>query len=238
MSPKMNVAGAAGILAGIGLAVESTLFMSSGWTPGMFGDPFAAIAFLQEQGAHLRAAVFAGALNLVFMTVFIAGIAAMLRPSAPSRASATLYFGLIGIAAHGLVPLGLWLGVPLFVDLAGSDPDLAASAWAGFHAFLEAAGGVGQLFAGASLLAAGWAVAAKRVLPASLGWVGIVAGTASVFGVLATATPLAGLATVVYLPGLLLLVVFRVWGGSALRRKDEPSASRAEHPGRISNAST
>jgi hypothetical protein len=63
MTPSQRIAGLGGILAGIGLAVEGTLWVTSGWTAETFRDSATALAFPQDNGTHLRAAV-AGAVNL------------------------------------------------------------------------------------------------------------------------------------------------------------------------------
>ncbi len=228
LHPK--VVGISGILAGVGLAVEGALFMTSGWTADTFGDPQAAVAFLRDNGTHLRAAVFAGAINLVFATVFIIGLAARLQATTPTRAAATLYFGIIGIAGHSLIPLGLWLGVPMFVHLATNDPQAAAYAWSGYVVSQAAAGAVGSLFLGLSALAAGWAIASRKAMPVLLGWVGIIMGSASALTVLAADTPLASLAAAAFLPSLTLAIIFRVWAGIELwkggRRTAEVSSTK------------
>lgn len=236
MNLKSQIAGLAGILAGIGLAVELALFMTSGWTPETFGDPAAALAFLQGSGTHLRAAALVGAINLVFTTVLVAGLAARLQATTPTRAAATLYFGLIGIGAHGLVPLGLWLGVPMFVELAYRDQQAAANAWGGFAAFLSGAGGLGYLFLGLSMLATGWAAVSEKALPVFLGWVGLVAGAASVVNVLAAETPVDALASAAFLPALLFSIVFRVWAGYELwKGETQPAPARRTWEGTIRN---
>jgi Domain of unknown function (DUF4386) len=216
MTPRPRIAGLSGILAGVGLAVEGALWATSGWTADTFGDSATALAFLQDNGTHLRAAVFAGAINLVLATLFTVGLAGALAATAPTLATATLYFGIIGIAGHGLVPLGLWLGVPAFVDLAASDPAAAAAAWSGYAVFQAAAGAVGALFLGLSTLAAGWAIVSHRGLPVVLGWLGVLAGAASAATVVAAETPLAFLAAGAYLPSLTLAIVFRIWAGIGL----------------------
>jgi hypothetical protein len=234
MTPSPRIAGLSGILAGVGLAVEGTLWATSGWTVETFRDSATALAFLQDNGTHLRAAVFAG----VFATVFIVGLAARLGPTAPTRAAATLSFGIIGIAAHSLVPLGLWLGVPSFVDLAASDPDAAAAAWSGYAAFQAGAGAVGALFLGLSTLAAGWAIISHPGLPALLGGLGVLAGAASAVTVLASETPLAVLAAGAYLPSLTLLIVFRSWAGVELWKGGKRPASEPGRPGGQTTAPT
>lgn len=39
MFPRARAAGVAGIVAGIGLAIEFALFMASGWSPEVFTEP-------------------------------------------------------------------------------------------------------------------------------------------------------------------------------------------------------
>lgn len=125
MNPRPRVTGLAGILAGIALAAELTFFMTCGWSPEKFTDPAAALALLRDGGMHLRVAGAFGAIGLVLTTALVAGLAVKLRAKTPTRAAATLYFGIIGITGHELVPLALWVGVPSFVALAGRDQQAA-----------------------------------------------------------------------------------------------------------------
>jgi hypothetical protein len=74
-----KAAGIAGILAGAGLLIEFVFFMASGWQPDVFADPAVALAFLEERGGYMRAAGLAGAVNLCFATIFVAGLAARLQ---------------------------------------------------------------------------------------------------------------------------------------------------------------
>jgi hypothetical protein len=231
MTPRGRIAGLSGILAGVGLAVEGALWATSGWTADTFGDSATALAFLRDHGSHLRAAVLAGAINLVLVTVFTVGLAARLATTAPTRAAATLYLGIIGIAGHSLVPLGLWLGVPTFVELAVGDPSAAAAAWSGYASFQTAAGAVGALFLGLSTLAAGWAIISLRALPVLLGWLGVLTGAASAVTVLTAETPLAFLAAGAYLPSLTLAIVFRVWAGIGLWKGEVQPAVEQGRPG-------
>ena len=52
---------------------------------------------------------------------------------APTLAVATLYFGIIGITTHLLVPMAHWYSVPTFLDAAVRDPSAARSAWTAFY---------------------------------------------------------------------------------------------------------
>jgi Domain of unknown function (DUF4386) len=219
--PSTKVTGWSGILAGIGLAVEAALWTASGWQPETFADPAAALTFLTEGGTTLRWAVLSGFINLVFFVLFVAGLAARLQAGTPSLASATLWFGMIGITLHLLVPLAHWYGVPAFLEAADSDLQAAESAWLAFVAVgHDAAGGAGKLFMGLSMVTAGWAMVAHRVLPVLLGWLALVTGTATVLTLFAPDTPLSTLAGALFLPALALAIIFRVWAGIALIRPE------------------
>lgn len=218
MFPTQRAAGIAGVVAGVGLLVEGAFWTISGWTPQTWDVPSTALDFLAESGTVLRVGVFAGALNLVFAVLLVAGLADRIRPAAPTSAAGTLYFGVIGIAAHGLVPIALWLGIPMFLDLAARDTALAEGSWGGFAVFLAAAGGLGSLFAGLSTLAVGWAGVTKKALPRLLSWTAVIVGVATVLTVLAAHTPLAPVAGAAYLPSLVLAIVFRIWAGVHLLR--------------------
>ncbi|MFI5898375.1 hypothetical protein ACIA5D_50720 [Actinoplanes sp. NPDC051513] len=217
-TPSRRGAGIAGVLAGAGLAVETAGWSASGWTPQTFTDPATALQFLRDSGGILRVAVFVGAVNLVFTVVLLAGLAGWLRAAAPTRAATTLYCGVVGVAGHALVPLGLWLGAPAFTALAGRDAATAEGAWAGFNAVLAAAGAAGALFLGVAMLAAGSAALTSSAMPTPLGWVAALAGAASILTALAATTPLDSLASAAYLPSLGLAIVFRTWAGIHLWR--------------------
>lgn len=67
--------GIAGIIAGLGLALEFGLFVASGWTPEVFEDSTAALAFLESGETLLRAAAFVGIVNLAATVLFLVGFA-------------------------------------------------------------------------------------------------------------------------------------------------------------------
>src|SRR5262249_48388232 len=74
MDPRLQrSAGIAGVLAGIALAGEFTLFMISGFTPQTFSDAAHALPFLQDHGAYLRAAAVFGAVGVALTTLFLVG---------------------------------------------------------------------------------------------------------------------------------------------------------------------
>ena len=222
--PGAKAAGIAGILAGAGLLTELVFFLASGWQPDVFADPVAALAFLEERGGYMRAAGLAGSINLVFATIFVAGLAARLERAA-TAATATLYLGVIGIAVHALVPIGLWLGAPTFGAMAGHGATVVQPAWAAFAAFMAVAGGVGYLFLGLSMLAAGFGGVSTGALPPALAWLTMLGGAATVAIIVAESTPFGVLAQVAFLPSIALSVVFRVWAGVVLMRSGYPAAT-------------
>lgn len=223
MAPRLRIAGIAGIASGILLVGELTLFMASGWTPEVFADPVAALSFLDASGVQLRWAVALGGLNLVALAIFFAGLAEQLHARTPTRASATLYLGLIGIAGHALVPLALWVGIPAFLELRTLDSAAAHASWGGFNILLDGAQAVGGLFLGLAMTAAGWAMASRGALSKGAGWVGLGAGAATLLGLVTSGTALSGVEMAAFMPSLLLSIVFRIWAGVSLSRSVEDS---------------
>lgn len=238
MNPRSKIAGWCGVLAGAGLAAESALWTISGWSPDTFANPEAALAFLAEGGDVLRWAVACGFVNLVFFVLLVTGLAGRLRATHPTLAAGTLWFGMIGTATHVLVPMSHWYGVPAFLRATAADPAAAEPAWTAFvivgH---EAAGGAGSLFMGMSMLLAGCALVRSRSrgndsMPrgsAALGYLGVLAGTATVLTLLAPDTPLSALAGALFMPSLGLSIVFRIWAGLALVCADRLPDLRAGH---------
>jgi hypothetical protein len=216
-SPR--AAGWCGIVAGVGLAIESALWTASGWDADTFDDPAAALRFLADDGTVLRWAVFAGFVNLVFLVVFTSGLAGRLRAKTATLASATLWFGMIGITTHVLVPMAHWFGVPAFLQAAERDPHAAEAAWTAFVTVgHDAAGGAGALFLGLSMLAVGWAAISAEDLSVRLGWLALLAGAATVLTLFEPETPLSGPAESLFAPSLTLAILFRIWAGITLIR--------------------
>jgi hypothetical protein len=220
MDPRLQrSAGIAGVLAGIALTAEFALFLVSGFAPQTFSDAAQALPFLQDHGAYLRAAAVLGAVGVALTTLLLVGLAARLQARAPMRSAATLYLGLLGNVGDGLVAFSFWLGIPVFVALAARDQAAAMNSWGAFIALTNGFGGLGNFLLGSSLLAAGWAILARRALPAGLGWIGIIAGVATVTRVFAANTPLDALAGAAFFLSLVLTIAFRLWAGVALWRQ-------------------
>lgn len=200
MNPNLRSAGITGILTGIALAGEFVFFMMSGYNSYSFGDPAAALRLLQENGAYIRIAVLFGAAGVALRTLFVSGLAASLYASTPTRAAATLYFGILGSAGHGLVAIGFYIGIPILLALAATDPIAARSAWSTYTIILSGFEGFGNLLISLMLLAASWAIISHQAMPIGLGWTGFFVGLVTLIRVFTTGTPLAGLAFAALFP--------------------------------------
>ena len=225
MNVKPKVSGIAGILTGFGLAGEFLFFMASGYSPEIFSDPIAALAFLRDRGTLLRLAVLFGALSVAARTLFVVGLASRLQAATPSRAAATLYFGLLG-GIGGLVALSFYVGTPMFVELAGRDQMIAANAWSAFIIILSGFEGLGNFMLGLMLLAVGSAIITHKALPVGAGWAALLVGLMTIVRVFSSGTPLAGLAFAVFFPTLILAIVFDIWAGIALWQSESRERSR------------
>src|SRR6266571_5641518 len=160
--PNVRAAGIAGILAGVALAGEFVFFGLSSFNQSTFNDPSTALPFLRDHGVYVRVAVLFGATGIVLTLVFLAGLAAVLREKAPTLSVGTLLFGIVGNVGDGLVALSFWIGIPLFVTLAGRDQSAAQNGWGAFTALTGGYQGFGNLFLGLSLVAAGWAIVTRQ----------------------------------------------------------------------------
>lgn len=217
--PTTRVAGIAGILAGVALAGEFLFFSLSGFAQASFNDPPAAMAFLRDHGPLMRVAVLFGAVGVALTLIFLTGLAERLRTRTPVMSVATLYFGIAGNVGDGLVALSFWIGIPLFVTLAGQDQTAAKGAWGAFTAITGGYQGFGNLFLGLSLLASGAAIVRQRAFPRPIGGIALVAGIASVASVVSVN------AAIGFVVALVLVIVFRVWAGIELYRGETDHTS-------------
>lgn len=206
----------AGILSGVGLAVEAAFFMASGWSAEAFASFDGAATVMAEGGHFLRIAVVSGVFNLALLTLFVAALASYIDRESPALGGAVLYLGLVGIAIHALVPIGFYYAVPAFMDLAGSAE--ADASWIAFRLMLDTAQGAGIFFMGLFMVAAGVAAFSYGRLPTALGIVAALAGVASILGALAAGTLWAPFAGSLMMMSITLSIVFRIWGGIVLRQ--------------------
>src|SRR5579875_368434 len=225
MNPQLKHAGIAGILTGLGLVMEFTFFVLGGYSADTFGNAVAAVASLQQHGdLFLRVAGIFGAGGAFISVIYVADLASKLRSKSPTRAVATLYFGVLGAVGHALVALSLYVGLPLLLTLAAQDSAATAQTWRAFQLVLSGFQAVGNTFLGSMLLVAGWAILSRKALPLGLGIVGILAGVATLLVILTGGTPLAILGYIAYIPTFVLAITFDVWAGVALlRSKGEPA---------------
>ena len=91
-------------------------------------------------------------------------------------------------------------------------------AWAAFATFMAVAGGVGYLFLGLSMVAAGFGGASTKALPPALASLTMAGGAATVTNILAEATPFGMLVPLAFLPSIALSILFRIWAGVVLMR--------------------
>lgn len=211
MVPRMQTAGMAGIAAGVALAIGFILFMTSGLTFEAFADPAQGLKFVTDNAARVRLMTVFFIITIAFAVVFVAGLAAKLRDKTPTRATATLYFGLLGLVGHGLGALLFWSAAPALVARAAADQVAASHAWVAFVATDNAADGFGVLFISLSMLMAGWAALTSKALGTSLAWYGILAGVVGLVNFLVPGNEILGLG------GFVLPIIWLVWAGSALR---------------------
>jgi hypothetical protein len=216
MKPTNQFAGAAGVASAVLLVCETSAFLFSGWSPQRFTDPVQALALLEQGGTALRAAAAFGFVGLAATTFLIVGLAAALHERAPNLATGTLYFGLIGIAGHSLVPLGLWSGIPAFLTMAGQRADTAQHAWFAFAQVSDAAHGIGNLFGGLAMLAAGAAAMVRPRWSIVVGLLGLSAGALTLATLLTVGTAFVTIGGALFMPALALTVLFRLASGLVL----------------------
>jgi hypothetical protein len=217
MNPRLKHAGIAGVLTGLGLALEFTFFPLGGYSPQNFGSAAAALAFLRHQGdLFLRLAVVFGLAGALVRIVYVAGLAAVLREKTPTQAVATLYFGVLGSLGHGLVALTFYIGFPQLVALAAQDHGAAEQTWNAFALMTSGYQALGNALLGFMLVGTGWAIISRKALPVAIGWLGLLAGVVTLVEVFTSGTPLAVLGFLAYLPTFILVIAFDLWVGVTL----------------------
>jgi hypothetical protein len=201
-----------GIIAGVALFILTILFFTSGATSQTFADPASGLAFLRDSGGRLEVIACLAIIAVATAAIFVAGFAAALHERTPTRATATLYFGLGGLAGHTLGAFITFATFPWLVTTAARDQVSAAHAFVAVNGLVMAADGIGNFFVGLSTLFAGWAATTVPAFGAALGWFGVVAGVVSALaGLLPQVAPL-------YMGAFVLPIIWLIWAGSALRR--------------------
>lgn len=211
MYPRQQTAGTMGILGGIAVIILFALFFALGTTPEILGDPAKALPLISQKAGLMRALGIVGAATVALPLIFVAGLAAKLREKAPTRAIATLYFGVIGFAGYSIVTMMYWVTAPAVAAYAAKDQVAASHAWVAINALLPIGDNIGSLFLGLSTLVAGWAIVGTGALSSALGWFGVLAG---ILGILFVFLP--GAQWVLLASGL-TFIIWLLWAGNALR---------------------
>ncbi|HEY6103202.1 MAG TPA: hypothetical protein VI007_08265 [bacterium] len=212
MSPRRQTAGTLGIVAGVALAVLFILYFTSGATPATFNDPAKALEFFRAQSGRNEVIACLAILTVSTAAVFVAGLASALAGRTPTRATATLYFGLGGLAGHALSAFIILAAAPWLVKTAAGDQVAAAHAYVAINGLSMASDSLGNFFVGLSTLFAGWAITATPGFGSALGWFGIVTGIVNaVAGLVMNVSAL-------FLVSFLLPIVWLIWAGNTLRR--------------------
>jgi hypothetical protein len=122
------------------------------------------------------------------------------------------------VSVTAFVASCFYVGFPMLAALAARDLAAATGAWSGFMALTSGFQGFGNFLLALMLLAAGSAIIAHRALPTVLGWIAVVCGVATVVGVFVTGTAFASVGAMLFMPAMILAMVFDIWGGLSLRR--------------------
>jgi len=201
--------GTFGIVSAVVLAVLFIMVLTGGFAPDVAADPAKALAVIRGSAARWTLTGLLGVLGSLFAVIFTVGLYRTFRDKAPTRAYAVLLFGVLGSGGYALASLARWLGG---TQVAGTaDAVAAAHAWVAVNAMATSLNGFGNVFVGATLITAGWAITSTRALSSGVGWLAYLAGIVTALG-LFTST------AVVFLGSFALVVIFLAWAGYELRR--------------------
>lgn len=217
MIPKLKHSGIAGILSGIFLLGELSFFTASGFNSEVFNDPTKAAQFLAESQTLIRIAVSFGIINALVRILFIAGLASKLKTNTKTGGAGVLYFGILGSIGHGLVALSFYIGLPFLENLAVQNHEMFMNTWGAFVAITLGFQGLGGVLSGVFFLISGWGIVKFKIFSKAIGWVGIAAGILSLFMVIASQTPISFIAQMIFMPMLILSIIFYISCGNGLR---------------------
>ncbi len=204
--------GTAGLVTAALLVLLLILIMSTGLDPQAAADPARALSVIAQKRGLWEFTGIVGALSAAFGIVFTIGLFDRLKGRAPTRASAMLYFVIVGLGGYALSSLMQWVGGIQLADYAAKDQVAASHAWIALRAAIGGFNALGDAFAGASLLIAGWVVITTGGLNPTVGWVGVIAGILSVAGTFAP-TSLS-----LFLGSIVFVIIWLAWAGSELRK--------------------
>lgn len=217
-SPASTRAGGIAAHVAAGTFVVGFLIYGTVVAGGDYGDltlaPATHVAFLADHEAILHA--WYVAIYLVFgaaVVVLALAVHDRLRRHASGLVHPATVFGLIWATLMFAVGMSAVVGNAMVVDLAGTDPDVAASLWMTVHLLIEGMGGGVELVGGLWMGLVGLAGLRTHVFPRSLNAIGIAAGIAGV-----ASTTLLASEAVTSAFGLASIVWF-TWMGQHLARR-------------------
>jgi hypothetical protein len=162
----------------------------------------------------------------ILLVVLALALYERLKASSPAMAQTATAIGLIWaglVIAAGM--LGN-VGIGRVVDLYGSDPTQAGSAWLVIETVVLGLGGQNEIAGGLWVLLISWAALRARQLPRALNYLGVVAGAAGVLTVVPAFEVLGAVEVLGLVFGLGLIVWF-VWLGINMLRTSRTPAREA-----------
>lgn len=205
-------AGTSGIVAAVLLLLGFILFLSSGMDPQTAADPAKALPQIEKLGSRWGLTGVAFVLTVAFAALFLAGFFSRVREKVPTRAAATLYFGLIGLSGFALSGMLQWVGGSHLAAYMAKDQVAASHAWVAIYSAVQALEGLGNGFVGASLAIAGWAVLGSGVFPSVLGWIAVVGGVVTFLQVFWPTQ------MILFFGSIILTIVWLAWAGNQLQK--------------------
>lgn len=219
-------------LGGIGALVAAATFVfgfalfATALSDYTTGDPTPAesVAFVADHEGLLY--LWNAVILILFGIVLVPLVLALyerMRPDAPTVAPAAAVFGIIWaglVIAAGMIGN---IGLGTVADLQETDPAHVEGVWSAIDSVQNGLGGGNEIVGGLWVLLVSWAALQTRALPRGLSFLGIAAGAAGIV----TIVPALELVGAIF--GLGLIVWF-VWAGIILLRRDDVGRDRRPEP--------
>jgi hypothetical protein len=161
----------------------------------------------------------------ILLVVLALALHERLKAGSPAMAPTATVIGLIWaglVIAAGMLAN---VGIGRVVDLYGSDPMQAGSAWLVLDTVVLGLGGGNEIAGGMWVLLISWAALRARALPRALNYLGVVAAAAGILTVVPALEVLGAVEALGLVFGLGLIVWF-VWVGIVLLRTSQRGAGR------------
>lgn len=189
-------------------------------------DPAARVAILADNEAIVSLSyLIAFVLFGILLVVLALALYERLKAGSPAIAQTATAIGLVWaglVIAAGMLAN---VGIGRVVDLYGSDPTQAGSAWLVLDTVVGGLGGGNEIAGGLWVLLISWAALRARELPRALNYLGVVAGAAGIL----TVVPVLEVLGAVEVLGLVFgvgLIVWFIWLGIIMLRTSRRRASR------------